>query len=85
MPLVVGLSVESLAPARLSDGRSDWGNGCCCAGRARGRIEHRGFVLRVLLQQRLETPLAREIISGRLHDGQKLVVDEEGGGLVFKA
>ena len=37
------------------------------------------------LQQRLETPLAREIIGGRLHDGQKLVVDEEGGSLVFKA
>jgi len=35
------------------------------------------------LQQRLETPLAREIIGGRLHDGQKLVVDEEGGSLVF--
>lgn len=37
------------------------------------------------LQQRLETPLAREIIGGRLHDGQKLVVDEEGGSLVFRA
>jgi len=37
------------------------------------------------LQQRLETPLAREIIGGRLHDGQKLVVDEEGGSLLFKA
>ena len=37
------------------------------------------------LQQRLETPLAREIIGGRLHDGQKLVVDEEGGSLVFRS
>ena len=37
------------------------------------------------LQQRLETPLAREIIGGRLLDGQKLVVDEEGGSLVFTA
>ena len=36
------------------------------------------------LQQRIETPLAREIIAGRLHDGQKLTVDEEGGGLVFR-
>ena len=35
------------------------------------------------LQQHVETPLAREIIGGRLRDGQKLVVDEEGGALVF--
>ena len=35
------------------------------------------------LQHHLETPLAREIIAGRLHDGQELVVDEEGGSLVF--
>ena len=37
------------------------------------------------LQQRIETPLAREIIGGRLHDGQNLVVDEEGGALVFRS
>ncbi|NCD26339.1 MAG: AAA family ATPase, partial [Deltaproteobacteria bacterium] len=37
------------------------------------------------LQHNLETPLAREIIGGRLHDGQKLVVDEEGGALRFMA
>ena len=36
------------------------------------------------LQQRLETPLAREIIGGHVLDGQKLVVDEEGGELVFR-
>jgi ATP-dependent Clp protease ATP-binding subunit ClpB len=36
------------------------------------------------LQQRLETPLARQIIGGHVHDGQKLVVDEEGGGLIFR-
>ncbi len=36
------------------------------------------------LQQRLETPLARQIIGGHVHDGQKLVVDEEGGELVFR-
>jgi ATP-dependent Clp protease ATP-binding subunit ClpB len=36
------------------------------------------------LQQRIETPLAREIIGGHLPDGQKLVVDEEGGKLVFQ-
>jgi len=35
------------------------------------------------LQHHLETPLAREIIGGRLHDGQKLVVDEVGGALSF--
>jgi ATP-dependent Clp protease ATP-binding subunit ClpB len=37
------------------------------------------------LQQRIETPLAREIIGGRLHDGQNLVVEEEGGQLVFQS
>ncbi len=37
------------------------------------------------LQQHVETPLAREIIGGRLRDGQKLVVDEEGGALVFRS
>jgi ATP-dependent Clp protease ATP-binding subunit ClpB len=37
------------------------------------------------LQQRIETPLAREIIGGRLHDGQRLVVDEEGGNLAFRS
>jgi ATP-dependent Clp protease ATP-binding subunit ClpB len=36
------------------------------------------------LQHHLETPLAREIIGGRLHDGQKLVVDEMDGSLGFQ-
>lgn len=36
------------------------------------------------LQQHVETPLAREIIGGRLHDGQKLVVDEMDGSLGFQ-
>lgn len=33
------------------------------------------------LQQHLETPLARAIISGQIHDGQEVVVDEAGGTL----
>ena len=37
------------------------------------------------LQQHLETPLAREIIGGRLADGQELVVDVEGESLVFRS
>jgi len=36
------------------------------------------------LQHHLETPLAREIIAGRLHDGQELVVDEMEGSLGFQ-
>ncbi|MBU4524413.1 MAG: ATP-dependent chaperone ClpB [Desulfomicrobium sp.] len=36
------------------------------------------------LQHHLETPLAREIIGGRLHDGQRLVVDEMDGSLGFQ-
>jgi len=36
------------------------------------------------LQHHLETPLAREIIAGRLHDGQELVVDEMDGSLGFQ-
>jgi len=37
--------------------------------------------LRRYLQQNIETPLAREIISGRLLDGQKVVVDLDDGQL----
>ena len=37
--------------------------------------------LRRYLQQNIETPLAREIISGRLLDGQKVVVDFDDGQL----
>jgi len=37
--------------------------------------------LRRYLQQKIETPLAKEIISGRLMDGQKVVVDLEGAEL----
>jgi ATP-dependent Clp protease ATP-binding subunit ClpB len=36
------------------------------------------------LQHHLETPLAREIIAGRLHDGQELVVDVMDGSLGFQ-
>ncbi len=34
--------------------------------------------LRRYLQQKIETPLAKEIISGRLMDGQRVVIDLEG-------
>ncbi len=39
--------------------------------------------LRRYLQTHLETPLAREIISGRLMDGAEVVVDEQNGRIVF--
>ncbi len=39
--------------------------------------------LRRYLQVHLETPLAKEIISGRLGEGMNVVVDERGGVLVF--
>jgi len=37
------------------------------------------------LQQRIETPLAKEIIGGRLLDGQQMVVDEQDNDLVFQS
>ncbi|WP_028574687.1 ATP-dependent chaperone ClpB [Desulfonatronovibrio hydrogenovorans] len=37
--------------------------------------------LRRYLQQKIETPLAKEIISGRLMDGHKVLVDTEDGQL----
>ncbi|NLV96773.1 MAG: AAA domain-containing protein, partial [Desulfovibrionales bacterium] len=37
------------------------------------------------LQQRIETPLAKEIIGGRLLDGQQMVVDEQDNDLVFRS
>ena len=39
--------------------------------------------LRRYLQTHLETPLAREIISGRLPDGAQVVVDVQNGRIVF--
>ncbi len=39
--------------------------------------------LRRYLQQKIETPLAREIISGRLMDGQQVVVDLKGEELAI--
>jgi ATP-dependent Clp protease ATP-binding subunit ClpB len=41
--------------------------------------------LRRYLQQNIETPLAREIISGRLLDGQKVVVDLDDGQLKIRS
>ncbi|MEF2232095.1 MAG: type VI secretion system ATPase TssH, partial [Pseudodesulfovibrio sp.] len=35
------------------------------------------------LQARLETPLAKLLIGGRLEDGQQVTVDEKDGELVF--
>lgn len=40
--------------------------------------------LKRYLQQRLETPLARKIISGELRDGQKVRVDSDGHELFFE-
>jgi len=40
--------------------------------------------LKRFLQSRLETPLAREIISGKLEDGQKVIVDVRLDKLVFR-
>jgi len=39
--------------------------------------------LRRYLQTHLETPLAKEIISGRLMDGSEVVVDAQNGRIVF--
>ncbi len=39
--------------------------------------------LRRYLQTHLETPLAKEIISGRLEDGAEVVVDVQGGRIAF--
>jgi len=36
------------------------------------------------LQTHVETPLAREIISGRLRDGQRVEVDAANEALVFR-
>ncbi len=36
------------------------------------------------LQHHIETPLAKEIISGNLRDGQELLIDVDEGGLVFQ-
>ncbi|MBG0777601.1 MAG: ATP-dependent chaperone ClpB [Desulfovibrionaceae bacterium] len=40
--------------------------------------------LKRFLQQRLETPLAKELIAGNLSDGTDVVVDLEGDNLVFR-
>ena len=39
--------------------------------------------LKRYVQQRIETPLARELLSGGIRDGQNLVVDVKDDGLVF--
>ena len=41
--------------------------------------------LRRYLQQQVETPLAREIISGSIRDGQNVLVDVSQDQLVFRA
>jgi len=40
--------------------------------------------LRRYLQHNIETRLAKELIAGRLNDGQKVVVDVRDGSLEFK-
>jgi ATP-dependent Clp protease ATP-binding subunit ClpB len=39
--------------------------------------------LKRYVQQRVETPLARELLSGGIRDGQNVVVDVKNDGLVF--
>ena len=41
--------------------------------------------LRRYLQQHVETPLAREIIEGKIRDGQHVLVDISQGQLIFRA
>jgi ATP-dependent Clp protease ATP-binding subunit ClpB len=36
------------------------------------------------VQQQLENPLANKILSGEFGTGDLIVVDAEGGGLVFR-
>ncbi len=40
--------------------------------------------LRRYLQQHVETPLAKEIIAGRLLDGQEVIIDIENNQLIIK-
>ncbi|MBK7927851.1 MAG: ATP-dependent chaperone ClpB [Bryobacterales bacterium] len=41
--------------------------------------------LKRALQREVETPLARQILAGEVRDGQTVVADAAGGGLVFAA
>ncbi|MBR4741833.1 MAG: AAA family ATPase, partial [Desulfovibrio sp.] len=40
--------------------------------------------LRRYLQHQIETPLARSIVSGQIHDGETVLVDVADDGLIFK-
>ncbi len=40
--------------------------------------------LKRILQQRVENPLAKEILAGNFHPGDRIRVDVEGGGFVFR-
>ncbi|MEP7362567.1 MAG: ATP-dependent chaperone ClpB [Acidobacteriota bacterium] len=41
--------------------------------------------LKRAIQREVETPLARRILSGEVRDGQTVVADAKGGGLIFEA
>ncbi len=41
--------------------------------------------LKRAIQREVETPLARKLVSGEIHDGQKVRVDERKGEMVFEA
>jgi ATP-dependent Clp protease ATP-binding subunit ClpA len=39
--------------------------------------------LKRAIQREIENPLARKLIGGEVHEGQRVYVDNIGGGLVF--
>ena len=41
--------------------------------------------LKRYVQQAVETPLARELVSGKIRDGQHVTVDVQNDALVFNA
>jgi ATP-dependent Clp protease ATP-binding subunit ClpB len=41
--------------------------------------------LKRAIQREIENPLARKLIAGEIHEGQRVFVDNIGGGLVFVA
>ena len=57
---------------------------------ARARLVHVGYdpafgarPLKRAIQKEVETPLARRLVAGEVHDGQKVSIDEKDGELMF--
>jgi ATP-dependent Clp protease ATP-binding subunit ClpB len=40
--------------------------------------------LKRAIQKEVETPLARKLVGGEVHDGQKVLVDARGGAMVME-